>query len=186
LTCELGIVPYGEQAMASNQVRYIPRVSLALLLTAAIIAAFYVAYVATAGRLLENALLLAWAVGLGPLFSNSHPPATADGLFTSWDSRLWGEDHRKFIAILEQKFPVGTNEAQLKSTLLSQGFKPATARNCEPESNVYHRCPPHDQRKGLSYAWNSFPCGQFIEVWWTAGDSGDINWISGNHFGGCL
>jgi hypothetical protein len=174
--------------MARAWVRYVTRISLALLLIIAVVVA---ALSVVAGGKLEIALLYAGAVA-EPLLANSHPPAIADGLFTSWDWRLWGDDDRKFTAILEQKFPIGTNEAQLKSTLLGQGFKATPPRDCLPPGQpapigkAIHRCPSHDQSKELRYKWSRLHCGQFVTIWWKANDNGEITQINGIHFGGCL
>jgi len=52
-------------------------------------------------EILRPAALFALVV-VDPLFSKFHAPAIADGLLTSWDWRLWGDDNRKFTAIVEQ------------------------------------------------------------------------------------
>jgi hypothetical protein len=56
-----------------------------------------------------------WIYGL---FHNHRPPQIAGGVdLTS------GYADARWSAVLQQKFPPGTSEALLKSTLLSQGFK---------------------------------------------------------------
>jgi hypothetical protein len=74
-------------------------------------------------------LLFVWVI-VEPSLSNSYPLTIADGLFTSCHWRDWDNDNVRFVAILERKFPVGTNAAQLKFTLLGQGFRPAPLRDC--------------------------------------------------------
>jgi hypothetical protein len=143
---------------------------------------------------LEVALLSAWAIS-EPLFSNTRPPVIADGLFKSWDWRMnWRDEDAQFATILEREFPVGTSEAQLKSTLLAQGFKPPppSRHDCLPQGQpapigkMVFRCPTHDLSRELRYEWSRFPCGQQIVVWWTPGDKGDITEVKGVHGGGCL
>src|ERR1700687_1664071 len=68
------------------------------------------------GKLLVPAMLVV------TLFANSSPPPVAEGQITGNDWLRWDDGSRKFTAVLTRRFPSGTKEAALKSTLLAQGF----------------------------------------------------------------
>ena len=131
----------------------------------------------------EAAILLV-AVILQPLLANTHPPAIADGNVAT----------EELTRVLEQKFPAGTNEAALRATLFSQGFRPPTPPPVKcwprgqpaPVGQVIFPCPLHDPSKTLEYRWSSLVCGDTITVWWTTEDNGKITRIGGDHVHACL
>jgi hypothetical protein len=131
-------------------------------------------------------------------FTNSAPPPIAEGQITPEDWTHWDEAGRKFTAVLARRFPSGSNEATLKSTLLAQDFhfpKPPPT-NCLPPGQeapigvVYYRCLTSDAMKALErtlvYEWGRFPCTKSLSVQWSAGDRGEITNVRGSYYGVCL
>jgi hypothetical protein len=141
----------------------------------------------------EVATLAALAL-LQPLLSNTHPPPILSGVITPGDWRNWDENNRKVTAVLQQKFPIGTNEASVKAALLKQGFKPPppASADCVPQGapapvgRIFSRCPTYDPDRILQYQWGNFPCGYTVTVTWTAVDRGDLTQIRGDYSSGCL
>jgi hypothetical protein len=139
----------------------------------------------------DRALLLAWVI-VAPLVQNWHPPAVANGQITTEDWGHWDAASRKLTAVLERKFPTGTNETGLKSTLLGQGFKPPPSPppDCLPRGQpapvgrAYTPC--YETSNILQYDWGHFPCRETITVWWTTGDNGEVTYINGSYHGACL
>jgi hypothetical protein len=103
------------------------------------------------------------------LVANSGPPAIAEGHITNKDWLHWEDASKKFTAILVRKFPAGTSETVLKSTLLAQGFEapsppsPALIVGCIPEGKPkpvgrsYTLCPNWDVKRTLEYDWGGLP-----------------------------
>lgn len=144
-------------------VRWMTRLSLGLLLTVAVVIA---ALIAMTGGRFETAVLFALVVV---------DPFTTRPLLRMVCSHRGtgrGDDNRKSTAILEQAFAVGTNETQLKSTLLGQGFKPTPPHDCLRQGQVWpvaktvYTCPSpsRDQSKELRYQWGRFLCGRTILI----------------------
>jgi len=141
--------------MKSAWVRRMVRVGLALL--AVVVALAGIATLLFGPR---NALLLALIL-FQPLLTNTRPPAIlADQILEGPFGDL--------KPVFEQKFPLGTDEAVLRATLLRQGFKSS------------------DSGRALVYRWDSFPCSNTVGVWWTANDHGAITDIGGRWHSGCL
>jgi len=95
--------------------------------------------------------------------------------------------------LLQQKFPAGTSEAALKSTLRRQGFKPLPPppadclRRGETQQigRVYIPC--YDPTNQLEYSWNAgFVCGETLRVAWTTDGAGGIADVRGSYDAGCL
>jgi hypothetical protein len=111
-------------------------------------------------------------------FSNTQPPAIVAGQIRTGA----GDDLNTFF---RQKFPVGTDETIVRTTLLQQGFtRPHPALACRPRNG--DPCPAYDLSRTLEYAWGRIPCGNQVVVWWTASDHGAITDIGGYHHFACL
>jgi hypothetical protein len=122
------------------------------------------------------------------LFHNHRPPQIAAGvdLISGNADALWS-------AVLHQKFPPGTSEATLKSTLLSEGFTPVPPppANClrpgdRPKVGVlYIEC--YDSAKQLKYKWNEgLVCSSTMSVAWTTDDTGALTSVKGGYYSACL
>jgi hypothetical protein len=101
---------------------------------------------------------------------------------------------RKFTAFLEQKFPVGTDEANVRSSLIEAGFKPVSGvgrSECEkpveiePIGWAFVTCKvPFNF---FEYIWSGgIVCGHSLIVQWSKEDSGGIVRIVGNYSTHCL
>jgi hypothetical protein len=138
-----------------------------------------------------GALVLVWFT-VQILFSNSHPPAIAEGQITEDDWEHQNVAGQKLTDVLKRRFPIGTTEAVMKSTLLGQGFKlPAPPpRDCVPPGQIvtigHMGCPTYDVNKILLYHWGLIPCGETVTVEWTVDDSGGITSVRGGYYGVCL
>jgi hypothetical protein len=132
-------------------------------------------------------------------FSNSSPPPIAEGQITEKDWHHWDDGGRKLTAVLTRRFPIGTNEATLKSTLLAQGFhfaKLPPPENCVPPGQsapvgvIFYHCLSPDRKKALErtleYIWGRFPCSQSLLVEWSVDDRGEIANVQGYYHGVCL
>jgi hypothetical protein len=101
------------------------------------------------------------------------------------------EIDKNLIALLRRKFPVGTSEDSLKSTLLAQGFKPLPAPKADcippgqppPMGRTITMCPTEDQSKILEYRWSRFPCASSIRVRWEVGDQREITYLAPRYGG---
>ncbi|MBO0696205.1 MAG: hypothetical protein J2P56_08915 [Verrucomicrobia bacterium] len=108
-------------------------------------------------------------------FAPSYPPSIVRDQLKGAGLRNKHEVSRKLTALLRRKFPTGTSEGALKSTLLNQGFKPPPQppADCVPPDDrgvvrrSYNICPPYDPGKALLYSWGNFPCGQTLVVRWS-------------------
>jgi hypothetical protein len=99
-------------------------------------------------------------------------------------------------ARLQHEFPIGTTEATLKQALLAQGFRPVeTPQNCvQPVQNGEPLrggrrvavCPPQDQGKSMTYAWDNGTCGATIWVRWSTDTSDVITLLDGYYNSACL
>ena len=99
-----------------------------------------------------------------PFISSTHPPPILeDQLAGGAESN--SDASRRLTAFLQRRFPTGTSEGVLKSTLLDQGFSP-------------YRQGGYDPNKTFEYTWGRLPCGASLIVWWTADDSGKIDKVS--------
>ncbi len=153
--------------------------------------AFAVLFVVKPDTLLVAAILLA-------MLLNPGPPAIAQGQITGADWNHWEEGGRKLTAVLEQRFPDGTPESDLKSVLLKQGFRPIPPPrpDCLPPGQqapvgvVFTNCPTADQKeklkRTLEYRWSSGVCNEFVQIWWSVGDRQAITRVQGSYYGACL
>jgi hypothetical protein len=158
----------------------------ALLLVGAIVLFLFTP---AATRLLVDGLL-------HPAIANTSPPAIfADQLLTGPVADKI-ETSRELTARLQHEFPVGTTEATLKQALLAQGFRPVEPpQNCvQPVQNGEPLrgdrrvaiCPPQDQSKSLTYAWDNGACSATIWVRWSTDASDVITLLDGYYTSACL
>jgi hypothetical protein len=133
---------------------------------------------------------------LAIILSNWHPPKMVVDYISGDD---WRRDRtvdtsRKFTAFLEQKFPVGTDEANVRSSLIEAGFKPVSGvgrSECEkpveiePIGWAFVTCKvPFNF---FEYIWSGgIVCGHSLIVQWSKEDSGGIVRIVGNYSTHCL
>jgi len=132
---------------------------------------------------------------LHPAIANTRPPAIfADQLLTPPVADK-AETGRELTARLQHEFPVGTTQATLKETLLAQGFRPVEPpQNCvQPvrngELNSDRRstvCPPQDQSRSLTYAWDDGACGATVWVRWSTDASEVITLLDAYYHSACL
>jgi len=132
------------------------------------------------------------------MLSNPGPPPIAEGQITSNEWMNWEEGGRKLTAVLERRFPIGTRESDLKSVLLTQGFRPVPPppADCLPPGQVaplgviYNTCLTADQKekleRTLKYTWGNGVCSEFVQIMWSANDRGEITRVQGSYYGVCL
>jgi hypothetical protein len=158
---------------------------IALGLLAVLIAAVVALLIYTRG----DALLLI-ALLIQPLVSNTHPPPIAEDLFPA----DWSHDvaSRNFSTLLQRRFPVGSSEGTLVSTLLNQGFKPLQlapnqsrclpiyAARPDPDDGITRsECDAYDPSKTYKYSFSEGICGSNVTVWWTTDDRGSLVRVMG-------
>src|SRR5262245_55475280 len=135
------------------------------------------------------------AILLQLLFSNMHPPPIAEDQLAAANGRV-DEASNNLSALLQRKFPAGSSEGMLKSTLLNQGFKPLLLApnqgRCLPQYEpridfaTRARCHAYDPSKTYKYSWAGGVCSSNIIVWWTTDDRGDLVKVMGAYGGACL
>jgi hypothetical protein len=144
-------------------------------------------------RYQSNAFLTI-AILIDALVANADPPPIVEDQLAGVDFRTQIEASRKLTALLQRKFPVGTSEGTLESTLLNQGFKPLPAPSTDclpagqpvPSGRDFSVCPMHDANKALKYRWSSVVCSQNIIIRWSADDRHNIKLINGTYYMACL
>ena len=124
-----------------------------------------------------------------PLWSaitaNRNPPQMAAGHLSEDDWSDRSNVSRKFTALLEQQFPAGTLESQLRSKLASEGFRspPPSFRNecqrpiqIEPIGTVSITC--SYPANVLRYDWGvGFICRASLHVMWSTEDRVDLTGV---------
>jgi hypothetical protein len=165
--------------------RWIIRISLVFLavITAAV-AALFIANPA--------AVLMLLAMLINPLVANTSPPSITENELAgaNWGNKA--DVDKNLTALLQRKFPVGTSEDSLKSTLLGQGFKPLPlpAANCIPPGQsqpVGRPCPTYDRDKIFEYKWGDGAiCGSTITVRWATDDRRGITQLDSSYYVACL
>lgn len=95
----------------------------------------------------------------------THPPAIAQDVDFAWPGH-WN-DNPQWTAVLARRFPKGSSETTLQSTLREQGFAiDAPTRTAK-------------------YEWGGMPCLYTLRVNWSAHDR-KLNAVSGGFGMGCL
>jgi hypothetical protein len=141
----------------------------------------------------EGAWLL-FAILIGPLVSNTRPPPMLEDQLAHTDLRNRDKISQKLTAFLKLKFPAGTAETSLKSSLSEQGFKslPPPPANCVPADKEataqvpYSPCPTYDRSKILQYGWGYGVCGSTITVSWKIDDHRELTDLKTALDSGCL
>jgi hypothetical protein len=130
--------------------------------------------------------------------SRSGPPPLAKGVITGEDWPHFAAASKKLTVFLQTKFPVGSSEDVLKSTLLDQGFRPPdpVPSNCIPRGQqqligaVFYQCPTPEQneqsKRTLVYKWGGGVCMQSISVEWSSDEHGALTRVEGGYYGACL
>ncbi|HUI96948.1 MAG TPA: hypothetical protein VLX44_14410 [Xanthobacteraceae bacterium] len=140
-----------------------------------------------AAALFPRTVLVPVLVGLfwvTTLFHNTTPPPIAEGVVLTGDPTRIMEVGARLTTVLQQKFPVGTSESVLKSTLSRQGFKPVPppASCLMPMATL-----PAAECKQLKYEWgDGLVCAATMWVAWTTDDKGGIASVRGSYFSACL
>ncbi len=137
------------------------------------------------------------------IVANRHPPqmVAANLSEDGWSDQ--SNVGRKFTALLEQQFPAGTLESQLRSKLMAEGFKsppPSSRSECqrpiqiEPIGTVSITC--SYQANILRYDWGvGVICGASLTVMWSTEDGVDLTGVPrrpriarvvGKYYGACL
>ena len=117
--------------------------------------------------------------------ANRHPPQMVTGHLSEDDWSDRSNVSRKFTALLEQQFPAGTLESQLRSKLMAEGFKsppPSFGHECqrpiqiEPIGTVSVTC--SYPVNVLRYDWGvGFICGASLSVMWSSEDGVDLTGV---------
>jgi hypothetical protein len=84
------------------------------------------------------------------------------------------EAGREFDHRIQQRFPIGSSEADLIRELSRQGFAPSVHRGDSPATHVY------------SFDKGSFPCDLVWNIIWKADGAGSVTTINGVHYASCL
>lgn len=115
-------------------------------------------------------------------------PPVADNQIFSGDWGHWDEAGKRFTAVLQRTFPLGSSEKKMVQSLIKQGFKyrPRGKPGCVndrdhskiPVGTSYVPCPAYDPDHVLAYDWQPLEfglsirlaCSQTLAVWWDAKD----------------
>jgi hypothetical protein len=141
-----------------------------------------------------SAAVLLTAILIQPLIAHTHPPPIAEDQLADASWRNQAEATRKLTALMQRKFPTGSSEGALKSTLQNQGFKPLPPPPVDclppgqppPVGRVFTPCPTYDRRKTLEYGWGSGVCGQTITVRWSTDDRDNVTRVDASYYMACL
>ena len=126
-----------------------------------------------------------------------HPPPIAAGICRDWSK--CEDPGAAFDAILRHRFPPGTPESLLRSTLMAQGFanfdnpdvSTCQQKDRAPSSlGTVLDCPdwdPHwDPHNRLTFGWGDMACSDVLTVQWSADAAKNITHIAGGHYYVCL
>jgi hypothetical protein len=136
------------------------------------------------------------AAGLGVVCFHGKPPTIAEGSLPPADWTDWDAGAQQFTGVLQRRFPPGSSEAALKSTLRHEGFGRVNwchefreADFVDPRGNhITNKECAHqpDLAHSYGYGWTKMlGCGQTALVWWSA-SAGRIVKIRGHYSGGCM
>jgi hypothetical protein len=142
-------------------VRWLIRISLGFL----VILGVAIAGLSIWTRTNPAAVVVYLAYLIQPFISNTHPPPILEDQLAGHGEESNSDASRRLTAFLQRRFPTGTSEGTLKSTLLDQGFSP-------------YREGGYDPNKTFEYMWGRLPCGASLTVSWTADDSGKIDKVT--------
>jgi hypothetical protein len=132
------------------------------------------------------------------MLANHYPPEIVAGVISDADWRDQTGASRKFTALLEQKFPAGTNESTLMLQLTRQGFKPLSKTylnkiechkpiQIEPLGTVSQTCTYTYPQRILRYSWgDGMICSTSVSVMWSTDEDSRIARIGGSYYGACL
>jgi hypothetical protein len=129
---------------------------------------------------------------ISPFFHFSEP-AFAERLVPENEAIVMDRDvDHRLTAALEQRFPPGTKESQLKIILYLQGFRSVLPLpvSCDiPVPNDRSAiCDDEDVNQTLKYIWHTgIKCRHAISVRWTANSQAELRTVNGYYRGGgCL
>ena len=167
--------------------RWAIRISLAFL-------AVIIVAVAALFILSPTALLLVLAIIFNSIFANTSPPPIVENTLAGANFGNRDEVNQNLTVLLRRKFPIGTSEDHLKSTLSGQGFQPLPPppANCippgqpQPVGRVFTTCPTNDRSKMLEYRWSGGVCGSTIAVIWATDDRREITHLDSSYYVACL
>jgi hypothetical protein len=128
------------------------------------------------------------------IMANSHPPPiAASGVISSGSDWMMSEPaSTKFTAILRRNFPPGSEERDMETALISQGFKPEKITDCGPGNGAVvtqiatRQCRTRDSTQSLRYDWGGAPCDMRLTVRWVADRRGRLTAIDGYYGAECL
>jgi hypothetical protein len=165
--------------------RWVIRLSLGLL--AVLIVAFGALFIFD-----RVAAVLLIAILIYPLVGNTQPPPIAEDQLAAPNLR---DASRNLSTLLQRKFPPGSSEGTLISTLSKQGFRPTQGPDgsegwswCMADPNdPTAQCGAYDPSKIYKYSWSEgIVCGSNIMVWWTTDDHGNLLKVMGEYRTACL
>jgi hypothetical protein len=135
---------------------------------------------------------------IADLFATANPPAIFAGQLKEGVSLSdWSVISQQITEEVRRQFPNGSDAAQLKLTLMRQGFRapPAPPANCIPPDQapigrVFSSCLTAEQElqrnHTLQYTWGHFPCGNWISVLWQANSQDHITQLRASYRYVCL
>jgi hypothetical protein len=135
---------------------------------------------------------------MAPLFINAGPPPIAQGVITKMDWPHFEAASKKMTEVLQSKFPVGSKEDILRSSLLGQGFRSMEPlpTNCIPPGQaapvgvVFYRCltpqAEEQRKKTLVYEWGNGICREKLFVIWSSDQLGVLTDVRSHYDGACL
>jgi hypothetical protein len=143
--------------------------------------------------------LLLIGILVQPLFYNTRPPPIAEDQLAGANWYKNDDASRNLSMLLQRRFPAGSSEGTLISTLLGQGFKPLRLApnqgRCLPQyearvdpngHTMRARCDAYDPNKTYQYSWAGGVCGADVTVWWTTDDRGNLVKVLGAYDSVCL
>ncbi|HEV2504900.1 MAG TPA: hypothetical protein VGV39_17625 [Mesorhizobium sp.] len=130
--------------------------------------------------------------------SDPGPPPIAQGVITESDWPHFEAASIKLTKVLETKFPAGSKEDFLKSTLTDQHFRTVDPppSDCIPPDQpvpagvVSYQCltskQEEERKRTLVYKWGGGFCVNTISVVWSSDETNALTHVEGSYYGRCL
>lgn len=130
--------------------------------------------------------------------SDPGPPPIAQGVITQEDWPHFEAASIKLTKVLQSKFPAGSKDDVLRSTLTSQNFRPVDPppSDCVPADQpapagvVFYPCltakQEEERKRTLVYKWGSGVCMNTISVIWSSNEMNALTHVEGTYYGRCL
>lgn len=126
------------------------------------------------------------------------PPPIAQGVITQEDWPNFEAASAKLTRVLQSKFPIGSKDDVLRSTLMEQQFRPMEPPppDCIPPDQqapagvVFYLCLTPEQeekrKRTLVYKWGGGVCVSTISVVWSSDETNALTHVEGSYYGTCL